>query len=129
MGDDLEARLDRLEIVVGSLLDELIECKQALKRAEDHIARSADNQKQGNIGLQMAQQRQAQVSQITLGMAQLQAQLSATGDFSSPTMSASLQSSNQLRGLSATGTWLDDCGSTAQPVPQSLLDRLKNSFG
>jgi len=95
MSKELEARLDRLEIVVGSLLDELIECKLALKAAEDHMVRSSENQQiLDSIAIQ-AQQQQAQAAQMQNAAAMTQAQLSAA-------------SQGRLQGRSSTFSVLDE---------------------
>ena len=57
---DLAARVDRLEIIVGGLLDELIECKEALKGAEEHLARSAQSTNWQDLNTLRGVQQQAQ---------------------------------------------------------------------
>jgi hypothetical protein len=73
MTDNLEARLDTLELIVGSLLDELVECKLALQGAETHMALKQNTERQSFRQFQDSQ-RALQQGQMQLAAGQTQAQ-------------------------------------------------------
>ena len=75
MTDNLETRVDTLELIVGELLNELVECKLALQGAEKQMA--LGNATTGTFRQFQDAQRGLQSLQTQLGKVQAQAQASA----------------------------------------------------
>ena len=104
MSNELEARLDRLEAVVGGLLDELMLCKEALQGAEKQLVLVAKSTKSLQNNDFVAQQRQAQLGQMQNARAMSQLQASAAAGIASAQRDAA---SNQITGQTFTDAIFD----------------------